>query len=48
MQNRFTINYNHQDGIATNPQAKQGTQSQLHLELSGHLATDTKPKPRNP
>lgn len=32
--------YKHRDGIAKSPQAKQGTGSQLYLELSGHLAID--------
>lgn len=44
MQNRLMINYNHRDGIATNPQAKQGSSiwsSAVTLPLIEH-------KPSNP
>jgi len=52
MQNRFMINHNDRDGIAINPEAKQGIWTQqLHLEPSAHLTTDsrlTKIKTENP
>lgn len=49
MQDRFMIKHNDGDGIARNPQAKQGIWTQLHLEPSVHLATDSQKKqPGNP